>query len=40
MAGFMAEKWREIGRVAADDMGDGNELYWYCPKVGAGNSRF
>lgn len=40
MAGFMAEKWREIGRSAADDKGIGNVLHWYRPKLGASIGRF
>ncbi|MPM95157.1 hypothetical protein SDC9_142308 [bioreactor metagenome] len=40
MAGPVAEKWQIFGRLAADEKGNANELYWYRPKVGEGLSRF
>lgn len=40
MAGFAAEKWRKIGRLAADDKRIGNVLHWYRPKLGVGFGPF
>lgn len=37
MAGIMAEKWHKIGKVFADDMGNGNVLYCYRPKLDVGS---